>query len=242
MRINLEDIILKCLVEGVMELPIQTYIHILEYLRPLWNALYGNPDDTDSLKPKIFDIDLKGTKYEELGTLTVNVVPKYYDRRNILRKGIAGGANTEKVDGNWELEINLAPDDFARISSTLEHELLHLIQLQFKELGIDRYGYRSKSTIDSDDPYGHKLPHSQRPVEFQTILNSIIRNLESTYTGGDKKEHFTRNITKILDRRSIDDDNIRKAYLKSVYSYFVNGASINDLKAVNYYYYKYSIM
>lgn len=239
--------VLGYLYEGVMELPTTKFIEILEFLRPLWqNASMEEPSHLDRSKypNREFTINLTDTKYESLKQIKVLIIPEYYDSRDIRNRHRAGGIeHVKSPDGSWIIHINLIPYGFGDVGKTLEHELIHAIQLEYKNKGIG-FGYHRKKSDKYNffgrDNNNNKLPHWKIPAEFQTNLISLIRKIEQSYTGGDKKEHFTSYINKLRFIKIVDTD-IKQAYIKSSYNYFVNGKSVNDLKAVNYYYNKYAM-
>jgi hypothetical protein len=175
------------------ELPYRVVKDMYEYLVELYKIYEEKPRTT--LKPKYFDLDLTGTRYDFVMTLNPKIhlvpmsrianyyglchKPSYIIENNIIK---------------WVTKIEISFENFIEHGlNTLYHEVLHAVQdlIRIKknvgiigglpnmplvkrimdEKGINVYGRMNVK----------RIKHQLRPVEFYTNLETVIKELQFIY-------------------------------------------------------------
>ncbi len=148
--------------------------------------------------PKMFKLDLKGTRYEHLQYLNPQVKVFVIWEEKDTSSYFWGWdeelkMNTEDDHGN--IYINLINEPVHVLSQHIEHEILHYVQYL---LGVYKASHGSeyphggtvsrkilakKNVSFEGYPSGgsKRVKHSKRPIEFYTNLNSAVRHIQKMY-------------------------------------------------------------
>jgi hypothetical protein len=197
---------------GLFSFPMHVFKDIRDHVA---NAYYKIAEEDPSkitkagFPAKIFDLDFSGTKWEYLNELNPKTKISFFR---------AKGEASEMLEyGNGQLEVsfNLYEPLSMMFASTIEHELLHILQTLIKHYR-EKHGRTNPvdegfgglppyKLIDPDldvegfkkgpDHGAKRVEHTKRPIENYTDLLTMVRELQYAYMVGsysdlDKAEYF----------------------------------------------------
>lgn len=177
------------------ELPFESLRKIYEFYKDAYKQYLEAP--RKKIEGQLFPLDLTGSNYEFLQYLKpkvqVNIKKKTPNFSGLYYNNASISPWTHHVIG----EIDLSLSDFEQVSiATIEHEILHFIQDLIKlHAGSKTIGGLPRKSsvrrilknkqIDIDGFFQNQkrgsVQHADRPTEFYTNLNDLIRNLQYHY-------------------------------------------------------------
>lgn len=223
------------MLEGLMAIPNENFSDIIQFITDAYKKFkLVNKDyiKKNKIAPKIFNLNLTGTKYEFLNEYNpkVKVFVKY--KPSLANNGYFWEYDEElkdnTIDDHGNIYINVANPINKILITTLEHELLHYIQkllTRKTKKEIDYAGLPStyrKGNLDSmgyrkDGSSKKRVSHFKRPNEFFPNLLSALRTLQSKYytvldvknqedTEKNRKRYFNFRLDLIQNEKDGADD------------------------------------
>lgn len=229
-----------------------------------------------SFPPKTFTLNLTGTNYQFLNEMFQKY--PILGNITIVFEYKSNSACGWYYNSARKISLNLACPITDVLGHTLQHELLHFIQYTIKAYKLIKYpkynarkdntdlgGMAKREFIDpSYDVQGYKLDtpntqnrrwrrqrrttHTHRPIQYQTDLNTLIRDLQMDFhqrgASYPSKTQYLKQFFdgKILGLRyanqtlksfkDMDDPEFYQHILKIIYKQFMNKDSI-DLNKLN---------
>jgi hypothetical protein len=142
--------------------------------------------------PKDFHLDFTGTNFEFLNFRNPSVTIYLTSKRSYYYDYNHHGEDTMETFNHGNIYLQLKSTAFRRIlTDVIEHEVMHYIQSLMNSLhnnypsgfpnrnlwrqDVDVHGYLN------DGSRSHRVPHSQRPMEYYPDLLTSIRELFQNY-------------------------------------------------------------
>lgn len=222
-----------------MELPYANYREIAEYVRDQYLEYnHTQPSSSEVLHSReSFALDLTGTKYEVLGKIGIQIT---FEAGN---DDAHGSIQSNALGPEYPITIGL-DRPIHDITNTLEHELIHAVQLEYKKRTGGKVAMGPKRRKNDKYDYdgtpndgGDRIAHHKRPIEFQTNLNSLIRKLSNTYSKRvksypnrthSKKEYFKKEFIPYIASQVQGDLELKRKYTSAAYKHFMSDESGQD--------------
>lgn len=184
--------------EGAFAIPFSVFEPISNYLAQEYKKFVDSGKTRPNIKPKIFNLDFTGTRFEFLNDYNPKVKVFIYKNSKPVSATFwvidrETNQNTIQNYGNIYINFNRTLDSI--LSGTVEHELLHYIQFLIVEHRDAFGGLPSKKFIPKDinqvgspknpDMYHKKkskrFEHTRNPIEYYTNLNTVLRYIQNNY-------------------------------------------------------------